>query len=118
MSGLALADGDPADAVRLAESAEAIGTDLGVERELPLARCLLARARLVVGDVDGAVRAAASALAAAATITLDYPLALCLETAAIVGRELGVPDGEARDAPRVGLRRACIGVSAVAQGPR
>jgi hypothetical protein len=94
MAGLALEDGDAADAVRLAESADAVGTELGVERELPLARCLLARARLAGGDLDGAVTAIASALEASATITLDYPLALCLETAALVGRELGVEDGE------------------------
>lgn len=100
MAGLALADGDAADAVLLAESADAVGTELGVERELPLARCLLARARLANGDVDGAVAAAASAFAAAATITLDYPLALCLETAALVGREIGVADGELASALR------------------
>jgi DNA-binding SARP family transcriptional activator/predicted ATPase len=94
MAGLALAGGDSADAVRLAESADAVGTELGVERELPLARCLLARARLASGDTEGAIEAAASALVAASTISLDYPLALCMETAALVGREIGVADGE------------------------
>jgi tetratricopeptide (TPR) repeat protein len=104
MAGLALESGDAADAVRLAESADTVGTELGVERELPLARCLVARARLANGDLDGAVAAAASALVAASTITLDYPLALCLETAALVGRELGVADGELA----VALRTASV----------
>jgi tetratricopeptide (TPR) repeat protein len=94
MAGIALAEGDAEDAVRLAKSADAVGTELGVERELPLARCVLARAHLAKGDTEAAVAAAASALAAAATISLDYPLGLCLETAALVGHAIGVSDAE------------------------
>ncbi|HEX4444113.1 MAG TPA: BTAD domain-containing putative transcriptional regulator [Galbitalea sp.] len=94
MAGLALAEGDPADAVRLASAADADGTELGVERELPLVRCVLAHARLANGDVDGAAEAATSALASTSTISIDYPLALCLETAALVAREIGATDTE------------------------
>jgi predicted ATPase/DNA-binding SARP family transcriptional activator len=94
MAGLALESGDAVDAVRLAESADAVGTELGVERELPLARCVLARARMAKGDLEGAARAAASALTAASTISLDYPVALCLETAALIGREIGARDAD------------------------
>jgi predicted ATPase len=94
MAGLALIEGDAADAVRLAVAADADGTELGVERELPLVRCVLAAARLANGDVDGAVDAAASALASTANIGIDYPLALCLETAALVAREIGAPTPE------------------------
>ena len=94
MAGIALAEGDAEDAVRLAKSADAVGTELGVERELPLARCVLARAQLAKGDVEGAVAAAASALAAAATVSLEYPLGLCLETAALVGHAIGASDAE------------------------
>ncbi len=94
MAGLALAQGDPQDAVRLAQSANRDGTELGVERELPLVRCVLARALLETGDVEAAAQATASALSAAGTIGVTYPLGICLETAALVGRVLGVPDAE------------------------
>jgi len=100
MAGLALEAGDAADAARLAESADTLGTDLGVEREVPLARCIRANAYLATGDIDAAVAAAASALAAASTIGLDYPKAICLETAALVGRVIGVPNAELATAVR------------------
>jgi DNA-binding SARP family transcriptional activator/predicted ATPase len=94
MAGLALAEGDAADAERLAIAADAVGTDLGVERELPLARCMLARARLELDDPIGASAAVVSAFAAADSMSLDSPFALCLETAALVGRAIGVDDTE------------------------
>ena len=65
-----------------------------MERELPLLRCVLAHGRLAAGDLDGAIAAAASALVSAEAIGIDYPLALCLETAALVAREIGAPDSE------------------------
>jgi DNA-binding SARP family transcriptional activator/predicted ATPase len=92
MAGLALADGDAADAVRLATSADSLGTDLGVERELPLARCILARALLETGDSGGASVAVESAFTAAASMSLDAPFAICLETAALVGRAVGADE--------------------------
>jgi ATP/maltotriose-dependent transcriptional regulator MalT len=92
MAGLALADGDATDSVRLATSANTLGTDLGVERELPLARCILARGLLETGDASGASVAVESAFAAAAAMSLDAPFAICLETAALVGRAVGADE--------------------------
>jgi DNA-binding SARP family transcriptional activator len=94
MAGLALAEGDAVDAERLATAADTVGTELGVERELPLARCVLARARLELADPIGASAAVVSAFAAADSMSLDSPFALCLETAALVGRAIGVDDSE------------------------
>ena len=45
-AGLALADGDSGGAAELAARADADGTELGVERELPLVRAISARALL------------------------------------------------------------------------
>ena len=92
MAGLALADGDATDSVRLATSANTLGTDLGVERELPLARCILARGLLETGDASGASVAVESAFAAAAAMSLDAPFAICLETAALIGRAVGADE--------------------------
>jgi DNA-binding SARP family transcriptional activator/predicted ATPase len=92
MAGTALAEGDIEDAIRLATAADAVGTELGVERELPLARCVLARARLAAGDTIGASTAVESAFAAADAMSADSSYALCLETAALVGRALGTDD--------------------------
>ena len=94
MAGLALAEGDAEDAGRLASSADSLGTELGVERELPLARCLLARARLSQGDLHGASAAVESAFAVAAAMNLGTAFPLCLETAALVGNVVGVDAGE------------------------
>jgi DNA-binding SARP family transcriptional activator/predicted ATPase len=92
MAGIALADGDAADAARLATSADSVGTELGVERELPLARCILARALLELGDASGASAAVESAFTAAASMSVDAPFAICLETAALVGRAVGADE--------------------------
>jgi DNA-binding SARP family transcriptional activator/predicted ATPase len=94
MAGTALAEGDIEDAIRLATSADTVGTELGVERELPLARCILARALLEQGDTRGASATVAAAFAAADSMSLDSPFALCLETAALVGRAVGADDTE------------------------
>jgi DNA-binding SARP family transcriptional activator/predicted ATPase len=94
MAGLALADSDPADAERLAIAANTIGTELGVERELPLARCILARALLELGDASGASAAVISAFSAAESMSVDAPFALCLETAVLVGRAMGADAAE------------------------
>jgi hypothetical protein len=96
-AGLALDRGDAAAAQELAEAADAEGTELGVERELPLVRCILARARLAAGDAPGAAGAASSALEAALAMDHDFPLALSLETAALVLAGLGEGDPADRD---------------------
>ncbi len=83
-AGLALADGDPGGAAELATRADADGTELGVERELPLVRAIAARALLELGDLAAAADRASASLEAALTISYDFPLALGLETAALV----------------------------------
>jgi hypothetical protein len=83
-AGLALGDGDASGAAELAAIADREGTELGVERELPLARAILARARLTLGDVPGAADRAAAALDAALAMAFDFPLAIALETSVAV----------------------------------
>jgi predicted ATPase/DNA-binding SARP family transcriptional activator len=83
-AGIALAAGDIDAAVDLGTVAEADATDLGIEREIPLIRCLLARALLARGDVSAAAVKAIAAIAAARSLTFTFPMATCLETAALV----------------------------------
>jgi ATP/maltotriose-dependent transcriptional regulator MalT len=85
-AGLALADGDLDAAVDFGEAADHEATELGVEREVPLIRTILARALLARGDVAGAAGRTLAALDAAFSITFEFPLAICLETAALVLR--------------------------------
>jgi predicted ATPase/DNA-binding SARP family transcriptional activator len=83
-AGLALAEGDLAAAVEIGRTADAEATELGVDREVPLIRCVLARSLLASGDLDGAADRAVAALDAAAALTYTFPLANCLETAALL----------------------------------
>jgi hypothetical protein len=83
-AGIALADGDLSAAVELGTRSDADARDMGIDREIPLIRCVLARARLVSGDVAGAAAAAAGAITAARSLAFPFPMALCLETAALV----------------------------------
>ncbi|HEY1531187.1 MAG TPA: BTAD domain-containing putative transcriptional regulator [Galbitalea sp.] len=94
MAGTALAEGDIEDAIRLSSAADSLGTELGVERELPLARCILARSRLTAGDTAGASAASESAFAAAEAMSTESAFALCLETAALVGSAIGADEQE------------------------
>jgi predicted ATPase/DNA-binding SARP family transcriptional activator len=83
-AGIALSDLDLDAAVELGEVANADATDLGIERELPLIRCVLARALLDRGDDRAAAAMALDAMLAARSLTFPYPMAICLETAALV----------------------------------
>ncbi|HXS67169.1 MAG TPA: BTAD domain-containing putative transcriptional regulator [Streptosporangiaceae bacterium] len=83
-AGIALADLDLDAAIDFAEVANSEATDLGIERELPLIRCLLARALLDRGDDRAAAARALDAVLAARSLTYPYPMATCLETAALV----------------------------------
>jgi hypothetical protein len=85
-AGLALADDDLDAAVDFGEAADQEATELGVEREVPLIRSILARALLARGDIGGAAQRTLAALDAASSITFEFPLAICLETAALVVR--------------------------------
>lgn len=93
-AGLALADGDIDAAIDFGEAADREATDLGVEREVPLIRSVLARALLLRGDVAGAADLTLAAFHAALSITFEFPLAICLETAALVLRAAGTPSAE------------------------
>ncbi len=88
-AGLALADGEAGKAAALAATADADGTELGVERELPLARAISALAQLAQGNLPAAADRASAALEAAMTISFDFPLAIGLETASIVADAAG-----------------------------
>ncbi|HET9896645.1 MAG TPA: BTAD domain-containing putative transcriptional regulator [Streptosporangiaceae bacterium] len=91
-AALALADGDLAAAIEFGTIADTEGTELGIDRELPLARCIVARALLSHGDEAGAAAKAIEAIAAARSLTFSYPLAVCLETAALVCLAHGIGD--------------------------
>jgi predicted ATPase/DNA-binding SARP family transcriptional activator len=83
-AGLALDDGDLAGAVDIGSAADREGTELGVEREMPLIRAVLARALLASGDLQGAAGRATACVCAALAMTFAYPLAIGLETACLV----------------------------------
>lgn len=84
-AGLALVDGDLDAAVDIGGVADQEASELGVERETPLIRAVLARAHLARGELALSARFALSALTAAETMAITSPLALSLETAALIG---------------------------------
>ena len=83
-AGVALADGDPDAAVELGQTAARDASELGIDRELPLARAIVARALLDQGQLAAAARQAADALAAARSLPFSFPLAIPLEAAALI----------------------------------
>jgi tetratricopeptide (TPR) repeat protein len=83
-AGIALADGDLGAAIELGTQADGDARDLGIDREIPLIRCVLAQAMLADGNVAGAAAKAAEAMTAARSLSFPFPVALCLETAALV----------------------------------
>lgn len=95
--GLEIGSRDLAAAVRLGQIADAEGTELGVERELPLARSLLAIALLASGDPEAAHTRAQAAVAAAQQLDYRFPLALALEAAAATALARGVEPPAMRD---------------------
>ena len=89
-AGVALADGDLDAAVEFGTTADSEASELGVEREVPLIRAVLARALLAHDDLPGAARRAAALLEATQAMSLSSPLALGLETAAMILHAAGV----------------------------
>src|SRR5580704_4351947 len=83
-AGMALTDGDVGAAVDLGRQADLEAAELGVERELPLIRAVLARSLLQRGDVRGAAECANGALDAAENMQSQFPLAICFETVALI----------------------------------
>jgi predicted ATPase/DNA-binding SARP family transcriptional activator len=94
-AGVALADGDIAAAVEFGRTADKEASELGVEREVPLIRAVLARSLLAHDDLLGAAQCAAAALEATTAMSLSFPFAIGLETAALVLHAAGVSDGSA-----------------------
>lgn len=90
MASVALAEGDTAAAVDHGRSADREGTELGIEREMPHARSMLAQALLAVGDLSGAVDRSLAAVRSANELAFNFPLAIALETAVLVGLEAGL----------------------------
>ncbi len=88
-AGVALADGDADAAVDFGTTADLEATELGVEREVPLIRSVLARALLARGDVAGAAVRTVAAFETARSMAFAHPLAICLETAGLVARAGG-----------------------------
>lgn len=88
-AGLAYAEGDLDAAVDHGRAAEAEGTELGVEREMPLIRAVLARALLRAGRIVPAAERALAGVETAAAMSIGFPLAIGLETAALVGHATG-----------------------------
>jgi len=83
-AGMALTDGDVGAAVDLGRQADLEAAELGVERELPLIRAVLARSLLQRGDVRGVAECASGALDAAENMQSQFPLAICFETVALI----------------------------------
>ena len=89
-AGLALEAGDLPAAVDFGLTADREGTELGVEREMPLIRAVLARALLDTGDLAAAAVRAGSGIEAALGMSFDCTLAVGLETACLVLRAAGI----------------------------
>jgi len=81
-AGIALQEGRLEQAARHAELAVHDGDELGIERELPLARALQSRIALARGRRNDAARAVLAGLASARSLDYPYPMAICLESAA------------------------------------
>lgn len=90
-AGVALAAGDAGAAIEFGETAVRDAQALGIDRELPLASAVLALAHLDRGSLPEAARHALAAVTAARSLSFAFPLAVCLETAALVCSAAGAP---------------------------
>ena len=90
-TAVALGDGDLDAAVEHGTAAEAEAAGLGIDRNLPFVRALLARALLGRGEVDQAARVAADAVRSGRELSVQYPVADALEAAAAVAERVGAP---------------------------
>ncbi|HEY1643454.1 MAG TPA: BTAD domain-containing putative transcriptional regulator [Streptosporangiaceae bacterium] len=96
-AGVALAQGDAGAAIELGTSAAGDASDLGIAREQPLPSAIVARAWLERGDVAAAAQHALAAVTAARSLAFAFPLAVALETTALIVLAGGraAPDGPA-----------------------
>ncbi len=83
-AGLALTDGDLDAAVDIGMQADLEASKLGVEREVPLIRAVLAWALLARGDLAAAAHRALAGFDAAEATATVFPLAIRLETASLI----------------------------------
>ncbi|WP_375503769.1 BTAD domain-containing putative transcriptional regulator [uncultured Jatrophihabitans sp.] len=83
-AGVRLADGDLDAAVEIGRRADQQAAELGVEREVPLIRAVLARSLLAQGDLVSAADSCADALRTARGMSVAFPAAVGLETAALI----------------------------------
>ena len=90
-TAVALGDGDLDAAVEHGTAAEAEAAGLGIDRNLPFVRALLARALLGRGEVDQAASVAADAVRSGRELSVQYPVADALEAAAAVAERVGAP---------------------------
>ena len=90
-TAVALGDGDLDAAIEHGTAAEAEAAGLGIDRNLPFVRALLARALLGRGEVDQAARMAADAVRSGRELSVQYPVADALEAAAAVSERVGAP---------------------------
>jgi hypothetical protein len=90
-TAVALGDGDLDAAIEHGTAAEAEAAGLGIDRNLPFVRALLALALLARGDVDRAARVAADAVRSGRELSVQYPVADALEAAAAVAERVGAP---------------------------
>ena len=93
-TAVALGDGDLDAAVEHGTAAEAEAAGLGIDRNLPFVRALLAHALLGRGDVEQAAKVAADAVRSGRDLSVQYPVADALEAAATVAERVGAPAGD------------------------
>jgi predicted ATPase/DNA-binding SARP family transcriptional activator len=120
-AGVALADGDPDAALELGQTAARDASELGIDRELPLARAIAALALLDRAELAAAARQAADAVTAARSLPFSFPLAIPLETAARVILASAGPDvspGEQTAVRRQGAELLAAAAAIRARGHR
>jgi predicted ATPase/DNA-binding SARP family transcriptional activator len=94
-AGLALAEGDLEAAVSLGRTGDSEASELGIDREVPLIRCVLARSLLAAGEPAAAAERVLAALEAAESLAYDYPLAIIFETTALLALDQTPADANA-----------------------
>ena len=96
-AGVALARGDASAAIELGRSAAADASALGIAREQPLPSAIVARAWLELGDLAAAAQHARAAVTAARSLAFAFPLAVGLETTALIALGGRPPGGLAAE---------------------
>jgi len=111
-AGVALADADLTAAADHGSTASREATELGVQREVPLIQAVLARTLLAQDDHVAAAGHAMAALRAALAMSIESPLAIGLETAALVLHTDDIGAGSGHD----GAVRELLGAAASIRG--